>query len=85
MSGNSNGGQPPATSAALETLKGWALPVVVASLTGLMAWMMKIDDRLYEFQGTVVTEQQLDKVETRITERMDRIDKKLDQLLQQSK
>lgn len=72
----------PATSVSLETLKNWALPVVIVIGSGMSAWMMKIDDRLYDFQGNVVTEKQLEKVEQRMLDRIDNLDEKLDKLLE---
>lgn len=84
----------PASSTALNTLKDWLLPVVIIFIGGITTWLTRLDDRMYDFQGTVVTESKLEKFEERMTsqldrrmssqdEKLNRQDRKLDRLIDQ--
>jgi len=58
------------------------LPIIFVSLTGMLGWVNKIEDRMYAMQASNVTEQKLENTEKRIMSyidvRMKELDNKLD-------
>ena len=62
------------------------IPLIVVAIGAMFAWMDKIDQRQFDLQGEIVTQQDLNKVEERLVRtvdnRMSNIEKQLEGIVQ---
>ena len=80
----------PNTSTAFETtmrnVTSIGIPLIVVAIGAMFAWMDKIDQRQFDLQGEIVTQQDLNKVEERLVRtvdnRMSNIEKQLEGIVQ---
>ena len=66
-------------------MDGWILPalttVILAALSGLGVWVLKLDNRQYKLQAEVVTRTELDVVLKKIEDWLVRVEHKLDEVI----